>query len=307
MATLEDAAEDLVVKLRGLDTEIEESERKLGDLKEKVEETASDVDEEWTALAGAVSSLLATVKEEQERLQQQAQQTHQALTDTQNAVAEDGAEARTEIAQGRSQLEALDGHAAGLEPAVESLAADAGEAPARGLAQRARDLEQELERVVEDARDFLRDEVVPAIEARADDVRQACQELHRLLAEESTAALQKAYDDWESRVDDLEQYVATQGFNASRQHAHNVADYALEQCRTASLQQLDDLQPLLDALGAQLQDLAAGAQRATDALVAQAGAALAQELDGTATSAAAAVGALDAVRALLSSYSFVGM
>ena len=131
MATLEDAAEALVVKLRGLDSEIEESEGKLEDLRERVETVTRDVEQEWTSLSEAASSFLQKVRDEQEALADQLQQTEQAVVDAQNAVAEDGAGARQELSQGRAQVEALGQHAAGLAPGVESLAAEAEKRPRR--------------------------------------------------------------------------------------------------------------------------------------------------------------------------------
>jgi uncharacterized coiled-coil DUF342 family protein len=305
MATLEDAADDLVVKLRGLDSEIEESGQKLEDLRQRLETVSGEVAQEWTALAEAASSFLEKVREEQEQLHQQTQQTLQGVAEAQNAVAQDGAQARAEIADGRTQLDALGQHATGLEPGVASLATEAGEAPAQGLAERARELEQELTRVVEEARDFLRGEVLPAVEEVADDLRDRGRELHRMLANETTAALQQAFDEWESKVDGLEEYVVTQGYHASHQHARDVVEYAADECEAACLQQLDDLQQLVGALLAQLKELAAGVEQTAANLVTQAGAELTQELDRTHTAATDAVAALDRVKQELSAYSFV--
>lgn len=305
MATLEDAAEDLVVKLRGLDSEMAESEQKLGDLRVRIEGVASDVEQEWTALNAAASSFLDTVKEEAGRLAQHAQEAVQAVADTHEAVAEDGAEARSEIAEGRSQLEALGEHAEALEPGVESVAAETGEAPARSLAERARELEQELTRVVEEAGAFLHEEVVPAVQELTEEVRQGCQELRRSLAEEGAPSLQKAFDEWETAVEALEEHIATEAFQASHQHARDVVEYALDECETASQQQLDDLQQFVGLMVAQLQALVSEARQSADALVVQAGAALGQELEQTCVAAAEAVAALDRVRDSLAAHSFM--
>jgi ElaB/YqjD/DUF883 family membrane-anchored ribosome-binding protein len=304
MATLEDAAEELVVRLRGLDSEIEESESKLEDLHERIETAGRDVEKEWTALAEAVSSFLQKARDEQEQLRDQAQETSQAVVDAQNAVAEDGAGMRQEIGEGRAQLEALAQHAAGLNPGVESLAAEAGEAPARSMTERARELEQELNQLVEEARDFLQDEVVSAANDAADEVRQVCETL-RSVTEAAGKAFQQVYDDWESTVDKLEDYVVTQGYEASHQHARDVVEYAIEECDTACHQQLDELQQLVGVLLSQLKEMAAEVERSADQVVAQAGAELLQELDGTHKSASAAVAALDRVKSELAAYAFV--
>jgi hypothetical protein len=305
MATLEDAAEELVVKLRGLDSEIEESEQKMADLRQQVETAFHEVDQEWTTLSEAAKSFLEKVGEDQEQLDQRARETLQGLTDAQNAVTRDGKEAQTEIAEGHAQLDALGQHATALEPTVESLAAEAGEAPAKSLAERVHELEEELAQVVEQARDFLRDDVVPGVEAMANEVQERCVELHQELADEATAALQKAFDHWESQVDGLEQHVATQGFQASYQHARDVVEYATEECETASVEKLDALQQIVGVLLGQLKELASEVEQSTNSLVGQAGHDLAQELEHTHAAATQAVAALDRIKQTLAGYSFV--
>jgi len=305
MATLEDAAEQLVVKLRGLDTEIEESEDKLEDLRERLDEAAREVEQQSTALREAATSLLDKVREEQEQLRDQGQETAQAVVDAQNAVAEEGAESRQALADGCGQLEALGQHATGLEPGVESLAAEAGEAPARSLAERAHELEQELNKLMEEARDILQDEVVSAAKDTAEEVRQVCETLHRSLAEAAAQAFQQVYEDWESNLEKLEDYVVTEGYEASHEHAKAVVEYAVQECDTACDKQLDELQQLVGVLQTQLQELADDVSQSADRVVSQTGAQLIQELEATQKSAAAAVAALDSVKQQLAQYSFV--
>jgi ElaB/YqjD/DUF883 family membrane-anchored ribosome-binding protein len=305
MATLEDAAEALVVKLRGLDSEIEESEGRLEDLRERVETVTREVEQEWTALSEAATSFLQKVRDEQEALGDQAQETAQAVVDAQNAVAEHGAGARGELGEGRAQLEVLAQHAAGLAPGVESLAAEAGEAPAQSLAERARELEQELGQLVDQAREFLQDEVAGAAGDAAEEIRQVCETLNSMLTEAAAAELQRVYDEWESTVDRLEEYVVSQGYEASHRHARDVVEYAVEECETASQRQLDELQTLVGVLLGQLKEMAAEVERSADQLVANTGTHLLQELDRTQQSATGAVAALDHVKQELAQYSFI--
>jgi ElaB/YqjD/DUF883 family membrane-anchored ribosome-binding protein len=305
MATLEDAAEALVIKLRGLDSEIEESEGKLEDLRERLDSAAHDVEQEWTALREAATSLLDKVREEQDQLAGQVQETGQAMVDAQNAVVEHGAEARQETADARAQLDALAQHATGLEPGVESLATEAGEAPAKSLADRAAELEQELRQLVEEARNFLQDEVAGAANDIAEEVRQLCQTMHQSLAEAAAEAFKDAFEQWESAVDDLEGHVVSQGYAASCAHARAVVEYAAEECTTACGTQMDELQQLVGLLATQLQQMVNDVEQSAERLVAQTGAQLLQEVGATHRSASSAVAALDAVKQQLAQYSFV--
>lgn len=305
MATLEDAAEELVVKLRALDAEIEESDQRLEDLRGRVETSAREVEQGWTDLAEAVTSFLDKVREEGEQLDQQTQETLQGVTDAHNALAENATAAQNEIAQANAELDALGQHATSLEPAVESLVAEAGEAPARSLAERARELEQELSKLVEEARDFLRDDVVPAIEQVADDIRERCEELHKTLTGERTEALQEAYDEWENRVDELEAYVLKQGYDASHQHAIDVVEYAMDECETGSLEQVTELQQLVGVLETQLQELATAVATTGGELVEQKGAELKRELDEARDAAVKAVAGLDKIKGELAERKFM--
>jgi chromosome segregation ATPase len=234
VATLDDAAEALVLKVQGLDSEIEESQHRLADLRGRLEATAHEVEQEWTALTQAVAAFLEKVHEEQQRLDQDAQQALQAMADVQQAAATTGAEANSEIAGGGAHLDALTQHANTLHTNVESLATEAGETPAHNLAQRAAQIEQDLVHALEEARDFVRNDVVHGIEEVAHEIRDRCQALRTTLAEEHAHALQGAFDHWESKLGELEEYVKTHGFLASHDHAHAYVDYALGECKWMS-------------------------------------------------------------------------
>jgi hypothetical protein len=305
MATLEDAAEALVVKLRGLDSEIEESERGLEAWRGKVEGVASQVEREWSTLTEAAHSFLERVRQEAAQLERKVDETLQALADSHQAAAENGGQARTEVAGGQGRVEALGQHADGLPPGVRSLAEQAGQSPARALSQRARELELELERMVGEARDFLRHEVVAGVAQMTDEARQACDAIHRMLAEETTAALQEAYGEWESKVDELETYVATQGFQASHEHARAVVDFALEECRVATEKQLVELRELAVAWRQHLDELSGHIDEQAARHVAGPGSELVGQLEQATASASAALAALDRVKQELAAYSFV--
>ena len=307
MATLEDVAAELVARLRELESEIDESGRKIEDLREGAESVGREVDQEWKSFEEKLFEFMQKfIEKQQKELDAKAQEAFNDLGEAQQAVATSGASARTEVAQGSAQLEALRDHATALEPAVESLVADGGEAPARSLVERAHELEQELVRLTDEASNFLRDEVVPGVEGLATDVREACQALKQTLEDQVTTELQASFDDWQSKVDELEDYVGTQGFMASHTHALAVVEWAVEQCRVACQDHLDKLDGVLDAAIRPLQALAADVERAGDTLVAGA-TDLLRGLDGTRDTARDTRAALGRVRELLNAYSFLAV
>jgi chromosome segregation ATPase len=304
VATLEDAAEELVVRLKGLDSEIEESQNTLEALRGQVEDTSKAVEQEWSALTGSAGALLEKLRGEQEQLEAEGREALQATVDARGSVQERGAEARTEISKGQADLEALSQHATALDSGIESLVSDAGEAPAHSLAERAQAVEQELGRVLDESRDFLQDEVVTALGQLAEEVRERCQALRAALTDAAPAALQIVFDGWEAKVDELEKYVATQGFVASHSHARAIVEWAFDECRAACKTHVESVAALVEETVRPLQELAAEVQAAGDALVGVGGE-LAGALDDTRDAAVKAHCALDAVKGLLASYSFM--
>jgi uncharacterized coiled-coil DUF342 family protein len=305
VATLEDAAEELVIKLRGLESEIAESDQKLETLRERMETAMQELEGDWTDLTEAVESLLVKVREEGEQLDRQGEQTLQAVTDAHNALGESATNARDEIGRTVAELDSLGQRATALEPTVESLVREGVEASAQALEDRAKELEQELGRLVDEARDFLTEDVVPALEQVADDVRERCQELHRSLTEERTEPLQQAFDEWSGHIDEVEAYVLEQGYATSRHHAEDVVEYAMDACETASRQRLEGLTQVVGLLEGQLQQFTAEVERAGKDLTDQSGVRLLRELDGATESAERAVSGLDRVRQELAARSFM--
>ena len=305
MATLEDAADDLVIKLRGLDAEIAESDQKLETLRERMEAAKRDVEEDWTDLTEAVDSFLAKVREEEEQLDRQGEETLQGVTDAHNALGENATNAHGAIEQAAADLDALGQQATGLEQQVEPLVHDGVETPAQSLEARVQELEQELGKLVDEARDFLTSDVVPAIEQVADDVRERCEELHRSLTEDRTQPLQEVFDEWSGRIDELETYVVEQGYGASHQHALDVVEYAMDECEKGSHERLQELTQVVSLLEGQLKQFATEVERSGRELADEAGAKLLRELDEAKGAAERAVAGLDNVRQELAARSFM--
>jgi DNA-binding ferritin-like protein len=305
MATLEDAAEDLVVKLRGLDEEIAESDRKLETLRERMETARREVDEDWADLTESVESFLGKVHDEEEELDRQGEATLQAVVDAHNALGENATSATEEMGQAAADLDALGQQAEALAPQVGTLVTEGVETPAQALEDRVKELETELGQLVDEARDFLVQDVVPGIEQVAEDVRERCEELHRALTEDRTQPLQEVFDEWAGRIDEVESYVMQQGYDASHQHALDVVEYALDECETRSRQRVEELTQVVSLLEGQLRQLATEVERSGDDLTQRSGARLLRELDEAKEAAERALGGLDRVRQELAARSFM--
>ena len=101
--------------------------------------------------------------------------------------------------------------------------------------------------------------------------------------------------------------MSNHGFQAAHRHAVDVVDYAAEECRTRATEPLDELRQVVAALAARLQEVVEEVEEWGDEVVAGTGADLAGSLDETREEVTSALSALDSVRDLLASYSFVAI
>jgi chromosome segregation ATPase len=305
--TLDAAAEELIARVEGLDSEIEESRHTLRELRDGMETTAREVESDWVALGGAVASLREALRQESERLEESVQGALQALIDAGQAVRDGGSQSRSELAQAEADLGTLRRHASGLDPAVESLVAERGEATPRDLAARAQAVEQELAGVLEDARGFLLDELSAALNELAAEIGERCRAVRASVEEQARQRLEACLDDWEAKVGELEAHVAEHGFMASHSHARAVVGWTLAACTTACFSHLEEVHALLGVSVRPLQELAGELRRVGESLVGAEGVSLVAELDEARRSMAGALSALDEAKATLASYTFVGM
>jgi hypothetical protein len=243
--------------------------------------------------------------DQQEQLALQVREALQAVADAVAAIEEAGAGSRSAVAAEQSGVDALGGHAGGLEPAMETLIADGGEAPARSLSSRAREVEEELQRLAEDARHFLQDELVASVEQMAAGVREHCDALGDAIAEAGAGMLDSAFAQWESRLDALEAHVAEQAFTASRSHARLVVEWARGECATACRDLVGSVEDAAAQSAVSLEQLGSTLERAGESL--RDGAAeLVRDLVRAGALADRARRGLDAMDRLLARYTFVG-
>lgn len=304
MTTLEDAAEQLVVKLKGLDSEVEESREHLQKLMGRIERISDEVEEEWSHLIDAVRAFEGGIRTEDDTLGAAAAHTGQALEEARQALAQDTAEVRSEAAEGQGAVDALGRHTAELETRVEPLVSDSGEAPAKSLTERAEALSDSLATVLREAAEWLEQEA-GGLEDAAEDARARCADLCEDMADGAVDRLNAVCDAWEGKVDELEAHVEAQGFVASRSHARAVVDWAMDECRRVCEEELNGFDERVAGAVRPLEEFARQADETADAL-AETAADLATRLREAHQAGAGAVAALEATTALLGRYSFVG-
>jgi len=305
VATLEVAADELVRKLKQVDDEVEEAHEKFATFKGQIASLGDQVDDGWVELAKAVAELTEKAGEEMSTLAQETQESAQAVASVggQSQAAQEGFTAGFEGAeQGTNQL--AEG-VRGFEPQVEQMVSQGGEQTFQALQEQAGEIADQLEQVLQEGRDFLNDEVAAALDQMNNQVTEAFDEMRTTLTEECTTALQNAYDDWSAKLDEVMQLVREDGFEAAAENADEVVAWALGECATKHEEEFNRLMEvaevvqqalttLQDELGEHKTDVAEEGRNALEGAMAE-----------TQTALTGMIGALDAVKQTLASYSFV--
>jgi hypothetical protein len=154
------------------------------------------------------------------------------------------------------------------------------------------------------ARDFLESEVPAHLDELREEVRSRGEQVRQALADECAATVDEAFASWQTALEAVEAKVE-QAFADARQHAEDVVTYSLKECRKAHAEELDEIVQMLDAtLGPALEKLE-GAIEQRGGEVDQSHSALQTELEETGSGLESAIGALQRVKELLASYTFV--
>lgn len=292
MATLEDAADDLVIKLKSLDSEIEESERQLADLRARIQHVEEEVQREWTAFEAAVSAFIDKVEGQESRLDQAASSSLEEATEALAAIRPQHVEVRDKLNVGQAQLAGLTAQVAAREPELASLADADGLQPAQALLQFANRQAAVMEKAGGSVQRFLENTVAAELEQDASDVRAEGQHIKDWMADDAADALQSAFDDWDGKADELDDLVSAQAFFASHAHAQDALAKVLDECGNRSGDPLNDYIQGAALAAMTIRDLATATETVGQSLeVAAAG--LIHELDDAGNTAEVMVGVLD--------------
>jgi ElaB/YqjD/DUF883 family membrane-anchored ribosome-binding protein len=305
VATLDDAAEELVNKLKELDHEVEEGQETIRSFGEKLGSATDSLQEEWKALGERVTAFLEKVNEQAERVNTDVNESGQALADLQNGIAGDQAAAETAVAAARGELSGLEEHVRAQQEPLEAMVADQVEAPLERLTAQAEQVRESLEQAVSEAREFLENDVSDALETIGTQIRERVDEVRDGPIQECTEAVQEAYEKWQSALQFMEETVIDSAYAAAPDHAQQVIEFALGECEKAYEKGREDLTGVADAVEDALRELQQEATRRADALRQDGQEALTSGHGELTQALSEAVSALDTVKQLLASFTFV--
>jgi gas vesicle protein len=303
LANLEVAADELVRKLRTVDGELEQAHERFTELKQKLGTLGEGLDDDWVELARAVAELVGKAGEELSTLGNEAQESASAVSGAESMAqgATDALTGALDSAEtGTNQL--ADGVAA-HGPQVDAAAA-AGEEMFEALGTQAEEAGQQLAQVLQEARDFLTGEVAAALHTMEGDIADRFAEMRTTLVEECGGALQNAYDEWSSRLDEVLETVSDDAFEAAHANGQEVVEWALGECAKKHDEEFDQLMQVAAVVREAVRALQEDVAEATTDVGEEGRNALDQALAETQAALVGMVGALDACRQVMSNYSF---
>jgi DNA anti-recombination protein RmuC len=303
MATLEDAAQELVDKLEQLDGECKTAQETFASHLEDLAELDANLARDWDALTQTVTGFLEKVQEQASLLAVDGTEAANELGSLRGEVEGVQAEAEAEITGSREQVAALAEHLRSLEPAIEPLIATGAEAPFAALRQQAENVREQLEQALAEAGEYLQD-VVTELGSVAQDVDERSEALRAHIAEECSEQLQNGFDSWQGHVEELEQLVREK-LDELPTNAREVVEYAMTECVAGHQEELDRVLALMPQLEQSLEELRSTVDETATDVGEEALGALDDRLGTLSQSINRTSEAMDAVREVLASYTFV--
>jgi chromosome segregation ATPase len=306
VATFETAAEDLAKKIATLDETLDQADHRFDALQKELHDLEEGINQEFSHVMEQAQAFFSKLQEEREALAREVGEAGQKIAQAEGQVAQSRGEAEGELEQAKGQLEALTGSVNGLEPQVESLAAQGAEEPSHAIAQMASQIQTSMQQALDDAQTLLEGDVSDELDQMRHDLEEQVEAL-KTAVQEAGQEVDQAHVDFTTRVNEATHLVQEQAFEAAGNHIKEVVHYAIEECGKAHQEQIAELTQLSTGLASLLEGLKGELDTARGRIHDEGQEPLHGDMDELTTAVGSAQGALDQVKALLASYTFVQM
>lgn len=244
MAVLEQAADALVKRLLEFRTETEQAAEELEELKDAVGEHDEGLGEDWSEFTEAVQSLLRTVNERGGKLDPAGDQASGAVEQLGNLMNEVKESVEESLGANEEILIGLKDQAAGLEAETERLVAEAVEAPSEGIEGQLDAVLQGVQKTAEEGVESIREGFVAQTEEAVGAAQLLVNATVKILTDSGTWVKQ-AVVAWTSKMTEVEDSVALEGFKKAEEHAPQVVEYAIDTLTTAQQQAIIEVERLV--------------------------------------------------------------
>lgn len=303
MADLEAAADAALASVKEFEDQVGETQEALEQLAEQAKRTQGQVAADWATLEASLSTFLKAVEAQRTESDQDGERAAQALGELAVAVGGARTEGEPELLGARDELLGFGQRVEAAGPPVTALSEDL-RLLGQSVADRAAQVETELNEALREARDFLGVQMVEDLHGLAEALRQRGSALETAVADQCLTALDEAYQDFEAKLGELEQLLEQKSFTETEDHVREVVEFSINEYRQGQSDALDVLAGNVRDLEQELATLKDSvAQRQTDTATDKD--ALDQDAQLVEGLAADMDAALGAVKALMASYTFV--
>jgi nitrate reductase assembly molybdenum cofactor insertion protein NarJ len=244
VAILEQAADALVKKLLEFKTETEQAAEELEELKEAVGEHDEGLEDDWSEFTEAVQSLLRVVNERGGALDPAGDQASAAVAQLGDLMTEVKESVEESLGASEELLTGLTDPAAGLEVETERLVAEAVEDPAEGVEGQLDAVLQGVQKTAAEGVESIREGFVKQAEDAVSGAELLVNATVKILTDSGTWVKQ-AVVAWTSKMTEVEDSVALEGFKKAEEHAPQVVEYAIDTLATAQQEAIADVEKLV--------------------------------------------------------------
>lgn len=299
---LETAADAALLKVKQLSERHDAGDGALAELHELLTQTDERLKPQWSELETATDGLLSRIEEVRRRVVDEADEAGQALDELMEAVPAVHSVAETAFSDGSRHVAELHAALQAAAPRLASLA-EGVEQTAHRVRDQAAATSEQLTEVLAEARRFLAEEVAGDLRGMQDRLRERAESVQRTIAEQYSEALRDKYENWLENLNEVER-VVEDAFDRARAHAAAVVEFSLGECgarQTEGVDGLADQMALFEGAAGALTEAVDGIAAETS----EAGETVAGALTDTDDRAEHMTGALQAMKDVLASYTFV--
>jgi hypothetical protein len=258
---LEGAAEVAIVKIKDLSAHIDKAEAALAALEEKLDDVKARHETDWTALDEKACVLLELARAQTAGIAGEGEEARQGLTQLDEALEKTATEWDDAVEAGASETSTLGQHVSEQGPVVSAQGHEA-ETAARNLAERATDIEAQLQQALADVQELFESQVANELRDAQEAIRERAAALRATLADECGRMIEEAFTSWQERLAQVEELIDEE-FASARQHAADVVEFSIGECSRGHEEAWTDLSGLVAHLDGLMGKLAEGAQART--------------------------------------------
>ena len=284
MSDLQTAAAQALDEVGALQSRITEGQAQVTQARGQVRAVNEQCDRIWAAAEDRLLGLKALISGERILLEELGQRELEVLSTTRDHVDATLSPAEAALEGATQETDELRTNVESAEAELARLVADL-QAAVQAQVEASRQAQAALEEAAEQERQFVEQEVLPAIRAMQDAVRERAASWRQYILEKCQVAVEAEEIEWSSRLAEAEGLVED-AFDRAAKHAGEVADFVVAQLQEAVNDALGELDETATALTQELEGWRSRTEATRDEIEVVA--------DGLETSVSDALAAVDA-------------